>query len=135
MVYFYIPIMTVVALKARAELNCDVFKVISILGVEPWCDYLDSFSVKWSSPATLIIKFAASENDLPAFFRSMDSFFRALLTLTNCHRICQTMKFINEYDGEWEDEPNVNLNKIYKRLLTNLYVKDAVNFGSCEYER
>jgi hypothetical protein len=50
-------------------------------------------------------------------------FLAALQALPDCHRICETITFIDEYDGEWEGQPEEQLEKIRQRLLDKFQVE------------
>ena len=97
-----------ITLKARSEMpgNGDNLEVAAILRESPHNRYVRSVVLN-ASPhgrgcAWLIIKLGVSSAaDLPSMYGAVQALLERCQQLEDCHRICQTMNFIDEYDGEW----------------------------------
>ena len=122
-----------ITLKGRSELssNVDNQKVASALGSETFCAYVRSFVFNESPDprgcAWMMIKFGTtSEERLPGMYRAIASFLAQLQRLDDCHRICQTMNFIDEFDGSWSGEPAHRADDIIRRLPEKLLMEAPV---------
>ena len=112
-----------ITLKARSEMpgNADNFEVATILREPPQDRYVRSVVLN-ASPhpwgcAWRIIKFGAnSEAELPGLYSAVQSFLKQAWRLPDCHRICQTMSFIDEYDGKQTYYPEARAKGIVRRL-------------------
>jgi len=120
--------MYTITLKARSEINvnCNIVKVASSLKPRKgYAPYVRSFIFN-ESPyrygcAWLVVKFGAPLREhLPAMFRAITSFLADLQHLNDCHRICETINFIDEYDGEINGAPNERADGIVRRLPDKL---------------
>ena len=120
-----------ITLKARSEFpgNCDNLKVASILNTDVG-RVVKSFAFN-ESPfqngcAWLLIKFAIDSMDeqrLQGLCNAVACFLARIQTLEDCHRICQTMNFIDEYDGDWSGEPAERANQILAHLPAKIQVE------------
>ena len=57
------------------------------------------------------------EEQLPRMYRAIAVFLKQIQNLEDCHRICQTMHFVDEYDGEEQEE---RAEEIIRRLPAKL---------------
>ena len=115
--------MYTITLKGRSELssNANNLKVASALGSETFCAYVRSFVFNESPDprgcAWMMVKFGTdSEQQLPCMYRAVAVFLTKLQRLDDCHRICQTMNFIDEYDGKQTYYPEARAKGIVRRL-------------------
>ena len=118
-----------ITLKARSEFsnNVDNIKVAGVLGSFENV-YVRNFAFN-DSPhplgcAWLTIKFGTcSEQLLPDMYRAVAAFLEQIQHLRDCHRISQTMNFIDEYDGNWDGSPEETINEIIRRLPEKVRVE------------
>ena len=66
-----------------------------------------------------IIFSAADEERLPCMYRAIAAFLELLQTLEDCHRICETINFVDEYDGNAQEQ-EVRIEDIIRRLPAKL---------------
>ena len=112
-----------IALKARSDMpgNVDNLEVAAILRESPHNRYVRSVvlnaSPHWRGCAWLIVKFGAStEADLPSMYGAVQAFLKRAQRLQDCHRICETVNFIDEYDGKCTYYPETRAASIVRRL-------------------
>ena len=117
------PRLRTITLKARSEFPCNVdnAKVASILNNPNFRTYIQSLVINSSrSPlgcAYLVIKFGVSDElELNGMYNAIRAFLTELLTLDDCHRICQTLNFADEYDGDWRNTQDEQVAEILRRL-------------------
>ena len=48
--------------------------------------------------------------------RAVAVFLESLRELEDCHRICQTINFVDEYDGDWNGSERERADEIIRRL-------------------
>jgi hypothetical protein len=107
-----------ITLKARSELcvGCDVLKVARVLDTTPQVYYVRDFELyaHRCEPAHFTVTFAADEATSLEYV--VGRFLDSLRYLPDCHRICETLNFADEYDGTWDREPHAQLDHIRGRL-------------------
>ena len=93
-----------ITLKARSEMpgNGDNLEVAAIRRESPHNRCVRSVvlnaSPHWRGCAWLIVKFgASSEADLPSMYGAVQAFLKRAQELEGCHRICETVDFIDDY--------------------------------------
>ena len=56
-------------------------------------------------------------------YRVIAAFLQEIQRLDDCHRICETMNFLDEYDGGWHEAPEDRAREIVRRLPTKVGVE------------
>ncbi len=110
--------MFAITLEARSELGCDLPKVVAIISQDPWGEHLQAFST-YKENNSLVMVFG-TRGDKYELFNSMSLFLDALLKLPDCHRICETLEFQEQYTGEVVREARAQLNYIRTKLLLKI---------------
>ena len=115
-------------LKARLEFanNIDNLKVASALGPDTLFvrNFVFNESPHPRGCAWMMITFGTvSEQHIPCMFRAIGIFLEKMQSLDDCHRICETMNFIDDYDGLWNGSPDERANEIIQRLPTKVRVE------------
>ena len=115
--------MYTITLNARSEFsdNVDNLKVASILGHDNYGAYVCSFVFNTDSLgcAWLVIKFGTKQC-LAGMFDAVAAFLKEVCRLNDCHRIVQTMNFLDDYDGNWDGSPEERASDIIRRLPEKL---------------
>ena len=74
----------------------------------------DSLGCAW-----LVIKFGTKQC-LAGMFDAVAAFLKEVCRLNDCHRIVQTMNFLDDYDGNWDGSPEERASDIIRRLPEKL---------------
>ena len=113
-----------VALKARSDMpnSVDNVRVASLLARDEIGPFVQSFAFNEASDiygcAWFVVKFrVARRDDVGSMHRGVAAFLEALQSLADCHRLCQTINFADEYEDEvcW-CEPEERARSIVDRL-------------------
>ena len=71
-----------------------------------------------------MIKFGTySEQRLPSMYRAIAVFLEQIQRLDDCHRISETMNFMDEFDGSWNGSPEERAHEIVRRLPEKVRVE------------
>lgn len=114
-----------VSLKARSDMpnSVDNVRVASLLAREEIGPFVQSFAFNEASNiygcAWFVVKFrVARRDDVGSMHSAVALFLEALRDLADCHRICQTINFADEYDGgvSWDGEGEERARSIIDRL-------------------
>ena len=101
--------------------NGDNLEVAAVLRESPHNRYVRSVVLN-ASPhgrgcAWLIIKLGVSSAaDLPSMYGAVQAFLKRAQQLEDCHRICETVNFIDGYDGKCTYYPDTRATSIVRRL-------------------
>ena len=118
--------------------SVDNVKVASLLAPGEIGSFVQSFCFNEASDiygcAWFFVKFrVARRDDVGKMHRAVAAFLEALRGLADCHRICQTIDFADEYDDEencW-CEAEERARSIVDRLPAKTVVEARPSLGEC----